>query len=221
MAVTWCTGRRPVRMSGVACPSIMAASALRELAGVYCDLQVHKHVRKEERLPRLKAWFVNTKKSYRIWPGMNLPPAPVQRWAFFALCRNCLIRQRPPILIARIKNAYFPWVQGLHILLDYLIDQEEDRAGLDLNFCSYYENSEHLSCRLSHFYSEAQASVASLPNAKFHHLITRGLLGIYLADHKVSGQKDVQTISKKLLALGGSEAFFFYLHCWIYRRLTG
>jgi len=103
--------------------------------------------------------------------------------------------------------------------LDYLIDQEEDRNGLDLNFCSYYENPKHLSRRLSHFYSQAQASVASLPDAKFHHLITRGLLSIYLADHKVSRQKDVRAISKKLLSLGGSDTFFFYLHCWIYHRL--
>jgi tetraprenyl-beta-curcumene synthase len=198
----------------------LGVASLRELAGVYIDLQVHKHVRKDERLPRLLVWFAEHEK--------NLPE---MAWYEFAACAGstlgifCIVSQlfnptTSAILVTRIKNAYFPWVQGLHILLDYLIDQEEDRTGSDLNFCSYYENSEHLSCRLSHFYNQAQASVASLPDAKFHHLITRGLLGIYLADHKVSRQKDVRAISKKLLSLGGSEAFFFYLHCWIYRRLT-
>ena len=198
----------------------LGASALRELASVYVDLQVHKHVRKDERLPRLQAWFAGHEKDL-----------PQMAWYEFAACAGstlgifCVVSQlfNPAStgeLVTRIKNAYFPWVQGLHILLDYLIDQEEDRTGSDLNFCSYYEDSEHLSCRLSHFYSQAQASVASLPDAKFHLLITRGLLSIYLADHKVSRQKDVQVIAKKLLSLGGSEAFFFYLHCWIYRRLT-
>lgn len=198
----------------------LGASALRELASVYVDLQVHKHVRKDERLPRLQAWFAGHEKDL-----------PQMAWYEFAACAGstlgifCIVSQlfNPAStgeLVTRIKNAYFPWVQGLHILLDYLIDQEEDRTGSDLNFCSYYEDSEHLSCRLSHFYSQAQASVASLPDAKFHLLITRGLLSIYLADHKVSRQKDVQVIAKKLLSLGGSEAFFFYLHCWIYRRLT-
>jgi len=33
------------------------SSALHELAGYYCDLQVHKHVREEDRVPRLKDWF--------------------------------------------------------------------------------------------------------------------------------------------------------------------
>ncbi len=197
----------------------LGAAAFRDLAGIYVDLQVHKHVRKDERVPRLQAWFAGHEKDF-----------PDMAWYEFAACAGstlgifCIVSQlfNPTTsgeLVARIKNAYFPWVQGLHILLDYLIDQEEDRAGSDLNFCSFYETSEHLSSRLGHFYNQAQASVASLPDAGFHHLITRGLLSIYLADYKVSRQKDVRAIAKKLLRLGGSEAFFFYLHCWIYRRL--
>ncbi len=197
----------------------LGAPALRDLASVYIDLQVHKHVRKDERLPRLQAWFAEHEKDL-----------PRMAWYEFAACTGstlgifCIVSQLfNPVttkkLVVDIKNAYFPWVQGLHILLDYLIDQEEDRAGLDLNFCTYYENSDLLSGRISHFYNQAQASVASLPDAKFHHLVNRGLLSIYLADHKVSRQKDVRNISKKLLSLGGSETFFFYLHCWIYHRL--
>jgi tetraprenyl-beta-curcumene synthase len=33
------------------------APFLQELAGYYCDLQVHKHVRVDERVPRLEQWF--------------------------------------------------------------------------------------------------------------------------------------------------------------------
>lgn len=197
------------------------AANLRKLVDLYTDLQVNKHVDKDKRVPRLKAWFAEHEK--------ELPP---MAWYEFAACAGstlgifCIVSQlfnpsTSSLLIEKIKSAYFPWIQGLHILLDYLIDQEEDRKGLDLNFCSYYENSQQLSIRLSHFYRQAQESVAGLPDEKFHRLITRGLLGIYLADHKVSRQKDVRQIAKKLLSLGGGEAFFLYLHCWIYRRLTG
>ncbi|MDD4356117.1 MAG: DUF2600 family protein [Smithellaceae bacterium] len=108
----------------------------------------------------------------------------------------------------------------MRILLDYLIDQEEDRSGQDLNFCSYYENNEQMAERIGYFYHQAQAGVAHLPDAKFHQLIIRGLLSIYLADYKVARQKDVRVVARKLLSLGGSEAFFFYLHCWIYCCLT-
>jgi tetraprenyl-beta-curcumene synthase len=194
--------------------------ALRELAGIYIDLQVHKHVCRAERLPRLQAWFDGYKKDL-----------PEMAWYEFAACAGstlgifCIVSQlfNPATsdrLAGEIKKAYFPWVQGLHILLDYLIDQEEDRNSADLNFCSYYENSKQLSCRISHFYRQAQASVANLPDTGFHRLIISGLLSIYLADNKVSKQKDVRAIAKKLLGLGGREAFFFYLHCWVYRRLT-
>jgi tetraprenyl-beta-curcumene synthase len=193
--------------------------ACRELAGLYSDLQVHKHVQQENRLPRLQDWFADHKN--------NLPP---MSWYEFAASAGstlgifCIISQlfNPKTtagLVIKIQNAYFPWVQGLHILLDYLIDQEEDRAGADLNFCSYYEDDMQLVNRLGYFYKQAQLSVATLPDAKFHQLINRGLLGIYLADAKVARQKAVRLIAKKMLRLGGREAFFFYLHCWIYRRL--
>ncbi len=198
----------------------IAAGALRELACFYCDLQVHKHVQSKERLPRLQEWFEKNKECL-----------PEMTWYEFAACAGstlgifCIVAHlfnphTSSELISKIKNAYFPWVQGLHILLDYLIDQEEDRAGHDLNFCSYYPDSELLARRLIHFYRQAQQSIASLPFPEFHRLINRGLLSIYLSDSKVFQQKEVRRISRKLLSIGGAKTIFFYLHCWIYRRLT-
>ena len=197
----------------------IAAADLLELATYYCDLQVHKHVYNGERLPRLQEWFANNEKSF-----------PEMTWYEFAACAGstlgifCIVAHlfndnTSAGLISKIKKAYFPWVQGLHILLDYLIDQEEDRAGHDLNFCSYYPDNELLAKRLIHFYRQAQQSIAGLPNPEFHRLINRGLLSIYLSDNKVSQQKEVRKIARKLLSIGGAKAIFFYLHCWIYRRL--
>jgi len=197
----------------------MARRALHELARVYCDLQVYKHVRVSERVPRLQAWF-DAQKS-------NLPP---MTWYEFAACSGstlgvfCIVSHLyqddvTQDLIAAIQKAYFPWVQGLHILLDYLIDQDEDRAGSDLNFCFYYPDAAAMSERIGHFYDQAQESVAVLPHAKFHQLINRGLLSIYLADRKVPRQKEVRRVAAALLRLGGPAAWFFYLHCVVYRRL--
>ena len=197
-----------------------AAGALHELADVYCDLQVYKHVTESERLPRLQAWFAKHQ--------ANLPE---MAWYEFAACSGstlgifCIVSHlfQPAVsakLILDIQKAYFPWVQGLHILLDYLIDQDEDREGRDLNFCAFYADNDRISERLGTFYTNAQQSVAKLPHAGFHHLINRGLLSIYLADRKVSRQKDVRRIAKDLLRLGGLQTIFFYLHCVVYRRLS-
>ncbi len=198
----------------------IAARTLRQLVSVYIDLQVHKHVKNDERLPRLQAWFEKHKEGL-----------PEMSWHEFAACSGstlgifCIVSYlfNPPTsaeLVSKIHKAFFPWVQGLHILLDYFIDQEEDRQGMDLNFCSFYQNDNVLVLRLAHFYQQAQLSVSGLPDSSFHRLINRGLLSIYLADNKVSQQNNIREASLKLLRLGGIETFIFYLHCWIYRRVT-
>ncbi|HDQ04082.1 MAG TPA: tetraprenyl-beta-curcumene synthase family protein [Deltaproteobacteria bacterium] len=197
----------------------LAAPHLHALAGLYCDLQVYKHVAKEDRVELLQQWF-ETKKDYL---------SDKMTWYEFAACTGstlgvfCLVSSLfcPKIsgkLLLKIKKAYFPWLQGMHILLDYLIDQEEDRNAGDLNFCDFYPDNLILTARLITFYKNAQQSVSSLPHRGFHRLIIRGLLGIYLSDKKTSGQKDVLQISRKLLRLGGLKTIFFYLHCRAYRH---
>jgi tetraprenyl-beta-curcumene synthase len=195
------------------------APALHELADYYCDLQVFKHVRKEERVSLIKAWF-DEKKEF-------LPP---MGWHEFAACCGstvgifCIVAHAshqdcPEVPVKSIKDAYFPWVQGLHILLDYMIDQDEDSRGGDLNFCSYYKDRRELVFRLTHFYRQANLSISALPYAKFHRLINRGLLGIYCADKKVYRQKEVRKVAREMVFLGGGVSLFFYLVCWVYRRM--
>ena len=196
------------------------SSALYELAGYYCDLQVHKHVKVEERVPRLKNWFET-----------HRDDLPEMSWYEFSACSGstlgifCLVVYAfqddcSDDLISQVKDAYFPWVQGLHILLDYFIDQEEDRLNGDLNFCFYYRSDDEMSKRLAHFLEQADKSISRLPHSKFHQMINRGLIGIYLADKKVRKQERVRLMVKNIIRLGGWPTFFFYLNGWIYRRIT-
>lgn len=189
------------------------ADILHELAGYYCDLQVYKHARTAERLPRLKAWF-----------DANQEHLPEMKWNEFAASTGstlgifCLVAYASNDnctfdLARRIKNAYFPWVQGLHIMLDYLIDQDEDRIGGDLNFCSYYPDTTEMLNRLKYLYIQAQFSVAYLPDARFHSMVNRGLVGMYLADRKVTQQKEVWKVATKMIQYGGTLsriAFIYY-----------
>lgn len=192
---------------------------LHELAGYYCDLQVHKHVNVKERVPRLKGWF----KAHR-------DDLPEMSWYEFSACSGstlgifCLVSYAfrsdySDGLAQRVKEAYFPWVQGLHILLDYFIDQEEDRNGGDLNFCFYYKSDIEMLRRLSIFLKQAEKSVSRLPHSRFHKMITHGLPGTYLADKKVRKQKKVYKMAKKIIRLGGWSTVFFYLNAWIFRRI--
>ncbi|MFT8317277.1 MAG: tetraprenyl-beta-curcumene synthase family protein [Sporolactobacillus sp.] len=196
-------------------------SALHELAGFYCDLQVHKHVEKDQRVPRLIAWFQKYKSQL-----------PEMSWYEFAACSGstlgifCLVsyaasrgKTMNQQLVSTIKNSYFPWVQGLHILMDYFIDQEEDREEGDLNFCFYYGSEQEMFGRFNHFIEEADAAIAAMPDKNFHKMINRGLLGIYLADRKVARQRNVRILARRLMRRSGSSALFFFVNGWVYRRL--
>ena len=194
-------------------------SAVHQLCGVYCDLQVHKHVDVDKRVPRLVSWF----KEHQS----NLPP---MSWYEFSACSGstlgifCLVSYALRINDMRkwtrvITDGYFPWVQGLHIMMDYFIDQEEDRDGGDLNFCFYYENKETMLKRLYHFIDQADNSINGLPDHRFHMMINKGLLGIYLADKKVAKQKDVRLLARHILKRSGGTGFFFFINGWLYRRL--
>ncbi len=183
---------------------------LLELCRYYCDLQVHKHVRKDEREDRLIALYEKEKSKL-----------PDMTWFEFAACSGstlgifCLVsyglqkdfESRDAMLI---RKGYFPYIQGLHILLDYFIDQEEDRVGGDLNFCFYYVNKDELYQRLLYFLEQADIYIAHLPDQRFHRMILRGLLGIYLSDEKVSEQKEVKLLAKKMMRKGGRVSRFFY-----------
>ena len=195
------------------------APALGELAGRYCDLQVHKHVKKEDRVPRLKEWF----EAHRV-------ELPEMSWFEFSACCGstlgifCLVacafgERCGADLAARVKDAYFPWVQGFHILLDYFIDQEEDRIGGDLNFCFYYEDNEEMLRRLEYFFHQADRSTAGLPHARFHRMVNRGLFAIYLSDGKVERQASVREMAQKILHHSGLMTRFFYMNGWLYRRI--
>lgn len=195
------------------------AAYLHELEGYYAELQVHKHVRLDERVPRLQRWF----ERYRS----NLPE---MRWYEFSACAGstlgifCLVSLAFDPSLSEddsrmVREAYFPWVQGLHILLDYFVDQEEDRLGGDLNFCSFYESPEVTVQRLVHIFKEADRAVSNLPYRAFHRMVCHGLLAIYLADRKVDRQTKMRQMALRIMKEGRGATALFFLTCWIRRRL--
>ncbi|MBU8905287.1 tetraprenyl-beta-curcumene synthase family protein [Desertibacillus haloalkaliphilus] len=195
------------------------AASLKELAGYYCDLQVYKHVKKEDRVPLLEEWFEKHKSQLPEMTWYEFSACAGSTLGIFCLVSYAVDEHLTVETVANIKDGYFPWVQGLHILLDYFIDQEEDREGGDLNFCFYYDSKQEMMDRFQQFKQQADASIAKLPDRKFHTMINKGLLAIYLADEKVRKQEDVRDLSKRVLRLGGTSSLFFYLNSWVFRRV--
>ncbi len=159
----------------------------RRLASLYCDLQVYKHLRPERRVGLLKEWH---EKKCPL-PGLSW-------WEFAAACGSTLgvfalvdaaSGGGPAGGEERsLAEGYFPYICGLHILLDYYIDQEEDRREGDLNFVAFYRDGKERRERLRFFVQRAFREAEKLPRASFHRLAVQGLLAMYLSDPKVRAQ---------------------------------
>ncbi|MCR2803254.1 tetraprenyl-beta-curcumene synthase family protein [Paenibacillus soyae] len=192
-----------------------------ELVGLYGDLQVYKHIRKDLREPELLAWWDRHQHKY-----------PHLRWNEFAAATGSTLGMFMLFLAAsedrlskqdaeHIRRLYFPHVCGLHIMLDYLIDQEEDRHGGDLNFCNYYEDKALLVERIGVIVGRAREDIKSLPGWRFHRLIIEGLLALYLSDPKVRHQKEVKEVSKQLMKNSPLTRIFFLINSnWIRSQYT-
>ncbi|GGD73827.1 tetraprenyl-beta-curcumene synthase family protein [Paenibacillus nasutitermitis] len=203
-------------------PSYDSVQALvSELVGLYGDLQVYKHIVRSRREPELLAWWEKHRNK-----------VPHLQWNEFAAATGSTLGMFMLFLAASekglavsdarlIRDAYFPHVCGLHIMLDYLIDQEEDRAGGDLNFCNYYADQAQLVERIGEIARCARQDVRTLPGSRFHAMVIEGLLALYLSDPKVREQTDVRRVSKHLMRRSPLTRLFFWGNSvWIRMRQT-
>ncbi|THF83906.1 tetraprenyl-beta-curcumene synthase family protein [Cohnella fermenti] len=193
---------------------------VRELVSLYGDLQVYKHIAVERREPKLLEWWELHKSRY-----------PELKWNEFAAATGSTLGMFMLFLAASdeslkrsdgqaIRELYFPSINGLHILLDYLIDQAEDKLGGDLNFCSYYESQEELDRRMLRMVQAARASADRLPFSGFHRMIVEGLVALYLSDPKVRHQEDVKHTAKQLMKGSPWTRVFFWLNShWIRKAM--
>lgn len=187
---------------------------------LYSDLQVHKHIVPEKRETELLSWWEQHRRGYPeiMWQEFSaVTGSTVGIFSLFVMAAEPNVAKAD---IDRLDAAYFPWICGLHILLDYLIDLEEDKEGGDLNFVSYYSSSEEATARLQYFIRQAKASVKQLQNAAFHGMIVDGLLAFYLVDRKVTrDQPRIYNTAKQLLKQAGSiTSFLFYVNSFLVRR---
>ena len=196
------------------------APHLLELSRLYGELQVHKHVRAEERLSRLEAWFAANCEKYPGIQWQEFAASCGSTLGIFYLVSQTWDNDLSDEVIGRMKEAYFPWIQGIHILLDYCVDREEDRLGGDLSFCDYYRSAQEMEERYLHFFRTTDRVLQELPHPRFQRMLLCGVVAVYLADVKVGRQgRSVKRLARRLLREGGPLAWFFFVNCWAYRRV--
>ncbi len=189
-----------------------------QLARLYIDLQVKKHIDWESREKTLIEW---ANKNVSKYPGVlwnEFAAASGSTLAIFALfglaTRENVEARHSQILL----QSYFPWICGLHILLDYFIDQEEDRFGGDLNFTFYYSSNEEMINRFKMFIREAHSRASLLPDPGFEKTVIEGLLAMYFSDKKVKKQ-GFNKMARELINESGYGARNTYYICSLVRKI--
>lgn len=193
-----------------------AKPAALKLAGLYSELQTYKHLDPAIREIKMREWIdkhINKYPELTIWEFAAATGSTLGMFMLPAAAAN-------PALTARdaedIAAAYFPWISGLHILLDYFIDAVEDQTNGDLNFVAYYQNERQILDRLSFFSRQARQQAQSTPNPAFANTAVCGLLALYLSDPKLSTSRD-KAIRQALLRNSGAYTNLLYRICRLLR----
>lgn len=189
---------------------------IRRLLALYVDLQVYKHLDPRLRVERLESWFSAYQSEYPELCWWEFAAAAGSTLAIFALVADA---SRDSSLEAskRLVNVYFPWVCGLHILLDYLIDQAEDKREGDLNFVSFYADEVQKENRLTWMLQEAIQGVRAMSDPAFHTTVVEGLLGLYLSDPKVRAQ-GLRGLARRMVRHAGWRTGVIRAVCRVWQR---
>ncbi len=186
------------------------------LSGLYSELQTYKHLDLTIRESKMLDWI-----------GKHLPDYPdINPWEFAAATGStlgmfmlCAAAANPGLTTteaAAVSVAYFPWISGFHILLDYFIDSAEDRENGDLNFVSYYANEQQTLERLSHFSKQAMLQAKNIANPLFGQNVISGLLALYLSDPKANNPRE-KAVKDALLKSAGIYTNLIYRLCKLLR----
>ena len=171
------------------------------LAAWYSELQEHKH-RPREREIAVRTWADGLAADAPGLAWWEIAAATGSTLGIFALFAAAAGGPLNEVAALKLRRAYFPWVTGLHILLDYWIDREEDRRGGDMNFTFWYPDATAAAARLALFGRRAAAAVSPLPLAGFHRTVVRGLPALYLSDPKVTAQGLARPAGRTLQTAG-------------------
>lgn len=188
-----------------------------KLAKLYSHLQTYKHLAVEEREGKMLNWINPYLMEYpeiTTWEFAAATGSTLGVFSLYAVAFNPQLTARQ---VQKISQAYFPWICGLHILLDYFIDLREDQETSQLNFVAYYEHTSMMFQRLHQFVGNSLKEAERLDHPKFHRAVVQGLLAMYLSDEKGMDQ-DIRSVTKQLLGDSGLGVNLLYWMCCQLRR---
>jgi tetraprenyl-beta-curcumene synthase len=187
------------------------------LVELYSALQTYKHTYPREREKLLEEWIRPKLAHYPEISTWEFAAATGSTLGIFMLVAGSSLLKLDGQAPAQIVEAYFPWICSLHIMLDYLIDQEEDKIEEDFNFVAYYKDKAECCRRMIFLWRKSKEHAQKLPNPTFHLTVIEGLLALYLSDAKAL-QGNVSAITEALLQEAGSKVRILHRLCLLLRK---
>lgn len=182
----------------------------------YCELQEQKHIEPWMRTQTLVRWshsYVTQLPDIYWWEFAAATGSTLGMFSLFLAASFDIDKSH----VKRLRDAYFPWICGLHILLDYLIDLDEDKLEGDFNFVACYADERIARQRIRRFAMESQDRARNVEvGGRIHAFVVKGLLAMYFSDDKVRGQKAVRRARRMLIQFGPT-TWLFYLATQLYR----
>lgn len=78
-----------------------------------------------------------------------------------------------------VEDAYFPWIGGLHSLLDSVVDEVEDADTGQLSLLGCYASRADAHARMGWVAMRAMRAARALPRGRRHTIVTAGMVGFY------------------------------------------
>ncbi len=146
------------------------------------------------------------------WASEATPPGSGLRWwetaaaAGSSLGVHVLIaaaaRSRlDPTEVSALSDAYFPWIGGLHSLLDNLIDKREDEAAGHRSLVEYY-GPQRTAERMRWLATQAARAARELPHSARHLVILAAMIGNYLSTTEAHS-RELRPVSDSVLETVG------------------
>lgn len=191
---------------------------IKKYVNYYSNLQTFKHLSLDIREKYLKNWGEKYLKDYpeiSLWEFLAATGSTLGIFAMYAASHNPLFKDED---FLSIDWAYFPWICGLHILLDYYIDYMDDLEEKQLNFTFYYKDIKICEERIIFFLEKSLEMCSTLKYPLFHKTVVKGLLAMYLSDKKAF-QKYNKKVSKNIIKKGKKSTVFYHKMCKALRDL--
>lgn len=104
--------------------------------------------------------------------------------------------------VSSIEDAYFPWIGGLHLLLDSLVDRVEDQDSGHHNLVEHYASSEEAASRLGAIASRSLQAARTAPQGIQHAMILAAMASFYLSMPEIATPGTQMVAGRVLDALG-------------------